>query len=420
MPHLCIRFLAGLLITTTSMLSGNSSIISLEMPSIKRIEAIAQSMEGCISLAQGALRLGGIDQHTKEYARQILLTDKADYYGDSLGLAPLRQKLALTLSRSCNAPINVQNIFIGHGGLGVLSALALALLKTGDEILLPEPAYPAYTNIAKLAKATPVFVAAYELRKTEAEPHGAWKFDIELLKSAITSKTKILLLSHPSNPTGVCLSNEELRQLSSLCEDKGIYLIIDEVYDDFIYEGDFTSGTAFALQSPFTIRVGSFSKNYGMSGWRVGFAVAHQDLVAAIAPVQAATIGNATGIAQYAALYALEHPEHIAHYATILKKNRDVMCNFFDSLQAKGIISYERPKAGFYLFFKIHEGNTTELIMDILKNAKVAMTPGNDFGPSAQQFIRLCFARDPEVVTESIVRLKKYFSDKHPHLFTEI
>lgn len=112
MPHLSTRFLAGLLITVTSMLSANSTIISLEMPSIKRIEAIAQSMDGCISLAQGALRLEGIDQHTKEYARQILLTDKADYYGDSLGLAPLCQKLALTLSRSSNAPINLQNIFI--------------------------------------------------------------------------------------------------------------------------------------------------------------------------------------------------------------------------------------------------------------------------------------------------------------------
>lgn len=388
-------------------------MVMLEMPSIKKIEALAQSMQECISLAQGALRIGGVDQHTKEYARQILLTDKADYYQDPLGIAPLRQRIALTLSERFGAKIGQQQVFIGHGSVGALSSIALTVLKNGDEVLLPEPTYPVYTSIVKLAKATPVFVPAYELAQNKNTGQHSWHFNLQRVKDAITSKTKMILLSNPSNPTGVFLTPQELQELSWICESNGIYLIVDEVYEDFIYEGVFSSSTPYAAHSQFTIRLGSFSKNFGMSGWRVGYAVAQPEIVNTIGAVQAATLSCPTVISQYAALYALEHREYTDHYAAIIKKNRDVMCDFFDSLEHSGALIYGRPSAGFYIFFKRPETDSTDFVMDVLQRAKVALTPGPDFGPSAKQGVRLCFAREPELIQQSINRLKIYFSARH-------
>jgi aspartate aminotransferase len=388
-------------------------MITLEMPSIKKIEALAQNMHECISLAQGALRIGGVDQHTKEYARQILLTDKADYYQDPIGIAPLRQRLALTLSERHGVKINANNLFISHGSVGALASLALTLLNTGDEVLLPEPTYPVYASIAKLAKAVPVFIPGYELKFIKETKRHSWLLNLEHIKNAISSKTKMIIISNPSNPTGVFFTPAELQELSWICEHKGIYLVVDEVYDDYIYEGALSSSTPYAAHSQFIIRLGSFSKNFGMSGWRVGYAVTQPELINAIGPVQAATISNPTIISQYAALYALEHREYTDHYAAILKKNRDLICDFFDNLETSGVIQYGRPQASFYLFLKTTELSSQALVMDILQQAKVALTPGTDFGPSAQQFVRVCFAREPELIAQSIVRLQNYFSAKH-------
>lgn len=388
-------------------------MISLEIPSIKRIEALAQSMQGCISLAQGMLKIGGVDQHTKEYARQILLTDKADFYQDPLGIAPLRQRLALTLSERFGTKISQQQVFIGHGSVGCLTTIALSVLDAGDEILLPEPTYPVYASIAKLSKAVPVFVPAYELRTSKSTGTNSWTFNFERLKQAITAKTKMVIVANPANPTGVTLAPQELQELSWICENKGIYLVIDEVYDDYIYEGIFSSSTPYAAHSQFTIRLGSFSKNFGMSGWRVGYAVAQPDLVIAAGGIQSATIANPTVISQYAALYALEHREYTDHYAAILKKNRDQVSDFFQHLELSGVLTFARPQGGFYLFFKQHDQDSTGFVHEILEQAKVALIPGKDFGPSSHQFVRLCFAREPELITQSINRLKAYFSAKH-------
>lgn len=393
------------------------SMIALEMPSIKKIEAIAQSMPGCISLAQGALRIGGVDQHTKEYARQILLTDKADYYQDPLGIPPLRQRIALTLSERYGAKVTQHQIFIGHGSIGVLTTLANMLLEVGDEMLLPEPTYPVYANIAKLAKAVPVFTPAYELRPDKNNNRNVWTCDVNRIKDAITPKTKIILLSNPSNPTGVFLTPGELQELSWICESKGIYLVVDEVYDDFVFEGVFSASTPYAAHSERTIRIGSFSKNFGMSGWRIGYAVTQPNLVSLAGAVQASMISNPTVISQYAALYALEHREYTDHYAAIIKRNRDLICEFFGQLERSGVVTYGRPHAGFYLFFKTAFPDSTSFVMDVLQKACIAMTPGADFGPSSKQFVRLCFARDSELIAQSIYRLKEYFSEKHIHAF---
>ncbi len=394
-------------------------MISLEMPSIKRIEAIAQGMQDCISLAQGALRIGGVDQHTKEYARQILLSDKADYYQDPAGIVPLRQRLALTLAERHGVKITNTHILVSHGSVGALMAFCLMVLGKDDEVVLPAPTYPTYNHIVQLAKAKPVFTNSYQLKKIRETHKHEWVFDLETIKKALTAKTRMIILSNPSNPTGAMLSSHGLQDLSWLCEKQGIYLVVDEVYDDYVYDGFFSASTPYAVHSQFTIRLGSFSKNFGMSGWRIGYLVGQPDLIQKLGPIQSATLSCPTVISQYAALYALEHREYTDHYAAILKKNRDVLCDFFDGLETSELVEYGRPAGSFYLFFKIKKGLGSDIALDILNRAKVALTPGDDFGPSYSEYIRLCFARDPEVIAQAIMRLKNYFSAKHVNLHKE-
>lgn len=395
---------------SVSFLKG-SPVIQLPMPKIKEIEALAQAKPEALSFAQGALKIGGVDAHVKEYARHVLETDKADYYQAPLGILPLRQKLAEVLSQTNGVRVGIEQVMISHGGVGALLSLGLTLLDHGDEIILPEPAYPVYKNIALLCKATPVFVPVSSMVKKDSS--YSWYFDSSAIERAITPATKMIMLSNPCNPTGAVLSREELTTLRRIAEARGIYLVIDEVYDDFIFEGSFASSTASATQSHFVIRIGSFSKNFGMSGWRLGFLVGDVQLIRSLAPVQASVFNCPSVIAQYATLYALEHRQDIIPgYVETVKKSRDILCSFLDKLQARGIIEYAKPTAGFYAFFKMRDQNTYPFVMDLLQSTGVALTPGDDFGQSCLSFVRFCYARDPEMVEEGVARMKMYFAEK--------
>lgn len=386
-------------------------MFSFKTPALKEIEKMAQSRKGCISFSQGALRLGGVHPDIKEYARQISLSDKADYYQDALGIMVLRKKIAEMLSESYDINVNIDNVAVTHGAMGALSSLCLAILKTGDEVLLPEPTYPGYQLIVSVAKAKPVMVKAWDM--VEEKDKSTWQFDIKALEDAITPNTKMVILSNPSNPLGCILSKVELIALAKLCESKGIYLILDEIYDDFIFEGTFHSSTPLAIESDRVVRIGSFSKSFGMSGWRVGYVIAEKRLIAALGGVQVATLNCPSVIAQYAALFGLEHKEEIVTpYHEKIGQARKLVCEFFDFLQKQGEFSYVKPDAGFYVFFKTKEISSAPFVIDVLDKANIAFVPGADFGNSCHAFVRVCFARELDLVGEGLRRFQDYLAQK--------
>ena len=394
-------------------------MIRLHKPELNKIETIAQSNSKYISFAQGVPILeGGVDVYVKKYVQQMLFTDKIDYYQNTLGILALRQEIAKTISDLYSTSIGAENIMVTHGGISALASLCLMVLENGDELLLPEPTYPNYQHMSWLCKAQPVFTKAFQMeRNNTGEVEWRWRQDI--LEKSITKRTKLIVLTHPSNPCGLYLSKNELISLKQLCESRGIYLVIDEAYNDFIYDGKFTSSTPFVLQSPFVARIGSFSKNFSMSGWRIGFLVGSRDLISSIENVQSSLLLCPNVIGQYAALYALKHEkEIIPQQVQKLKQGRKIICEFFDQLQDRGIISYAKPKAGFYAFIKTHEEDSFDLTMDILNTVHVAMVPGKDFGPHSKSYIRFCFAREPQVITQGVERLQQYFSQKNLSCYT--
>ena len=243
---------------------------------------------------------------------------------------------------------------------------------------MPAPFYPSYRNIILFSKATPVYVEGY-IREC-----NTWRFDIERVKEAATINTKMIILSNPSNPTGVCLSKKEIFDLKVWCEQKGIYLVSDEVYDNYIYDGEFHSFTPHVSDSNRIIRNSIFSKDFAMSGWRVGYIVAPEVLVSRLIAVQDGTLCCPSVIGQHAALFALEHEHLIAEQTNAVRKNRDIAWHLLQPLVEKGIFSFVKPQAGIFFFIATTCRDSEELVMDILHEAKVALVPGKDFGTRAK------------------------------------
>lgn len=378
------------------------------MPEIKKIEALAQQLQA-VSFAQAALRVGGVHQDIKQFVQKVLDTDKADYYQSVIGLKELREKIASTLSAKHAVSLSFDNIIISHGSVGAFASLCAALLEVGDEVLIPEPTYPTYKNTVTFFKGSPIRVPAF-MAVEQKSGTLSWELDVEYLKKAVTSRTKMLVFPNPVNPLGMIISPEVLKELVAWCESHAIYLIVDEVYDDYIFSGDFHSITPFVASSRFVIRLGSFSKNFAMSGWRVGYAVVPAELVMPLMTVQDVLLCCPNVPAQYAALYALDHHETTAQAYALVEQSRKLVIDALEPLKHAKKLSYQIPDAGFCIFLKTNEADASDLALDMLYKAKVALVPGIDFGQHTAGFLRLCYARFPEVTRKGLDRLTTYFS----------
>ncbi len=375
----------------------------LVLSDIKNFEAIAQLGTDVVSLAQGALRIGGVDQAIKNYVKEILDTDLADYYSPGLGLPELRAVLAQQLSEQGQCSVSVRNVMISHGSMGGIVTVLRAVLSPGDHVLLPDPTYVSYYNLIHVAHAQPISVPAF------VNSESGWIFDIEVIKKSITAQTRAILIANPSNPLGICLTKVQMIELAELAQFHGIYLIIDEVYENYIFEGEFCSATSYAVTNPFVIRAGSFSKNFGMSGWRVGYVIASEDIINLCVPIQDIYLGNPVAIAQYAALYALKNPQLLVQAHNAVKQCRAITLAALEPLNERGILKFEKPASGLYIFAKTKENDATELAREILHLAHVAVVPGRGFSPRTSGYLRICFARDPQVLALGLARLTKFF-----------
>ncbi len=385
-------------------------MINIPLSGIKKIESIARSSDEYISLSQGALKVGGIPQQIKDHLKEVLNTDKTDYYQSAWGIFQLREKLAKTLNKKYNTNISSYQVIVSHGCIGALSTLFLTLLEPGDEVILPEPTYPAYEKITNLSRCKPVFVSC----KTTDNKNKSnlWKLDIEKIKEAKTDKTKIIVFSNPWNPLGITIDKKTIKELLDWCEENKIYLIVDEAYREYAFDSNYESTIDLVNQSEYFISVNSFSKNMAMSGWRVGYMVIPEKLNFPLGRMQDAILNCPNVPAQYAALFALEHEEFTTRFHNIIKNNLELTCNLLQPLVEKNIFSYQKPKGGFFIFLQTEYPDAESLCMDILKKAKVTLIPGKFFGNSGKQFLRLCYARETEILREGLKRLNNYFLGK--------
>ncbi|MBU4269763.1 pyridoxal phosphate-dependent aminotransferase [Candidatus Dependentiae bacterium] len=381
-------------------------MLTIPLSGIKKIESIAQSSNEYISLSQGALKVGGIPKEIKTHLQNILNTDKTDYYQSAWGILPLRERISKFIFDQDGIKVDTNQIIVTHGCIGALSTLFLTLLEPGDEVIIPEPTYPAYDKLTKLARANSIFVS---MTNDQKNSNQQWYLDIEKIKKATTSKTKILIFSNPWNPLGIIIDEQTIKELLDWCEQNKIYLIIDEAYKDYAFDKSYKSTVKFVTKSEYFINVNTFSKSMGMSGWRVGYMVIPNSLNIAVGSMQDALL-NCTNIpSQHAALYALDHYEFTKKFHDQTEINLDITCEKLKPLVEKNIFSYQKPMGSFFIFLKTQYDDSESLVLDILKQAKVSLIPGKDFGDSGKQFIRLCFAREANILIEGLDRITKYF-----------
>ncbi len=321
------------------------------------------------------------------------------FYTWQRGIPELRESLARYHGRIFGRAFSPEEFFITGSGMQAI-AIALALVAgSGDEVVIPTPAWP------NAAAATGV-IGARAVEVPMILANDGWSLDLERVAAAITSRSRALVLVSPSNPTGWTATREELRAILALARKHGLWIIADETYARFWYgEGDRAPSFLDVMEAEDRVLfVNTFSKNWAMTGWRIGWIVAHPALGQVIENlIQYATSGVAQFM-QRAGVAAIEHGEgFVAHQIARARRGRDIMAN---ALAATGRCRFALPIGAFYLFFTVDgETDTRRLALRLIDEASVGLAPGTAFGKGGENYLRACFLRDPEQLEAAAQRL---------------
>ena len=378
----------------------------VKLSPIKAMELAASRVPDVVSLAQGIPSFD-TPEPIKSFVRQKIAEGECATYSLTPGLPQLRECIAESLLQEGMHYDPDREIIVSSGSIEAIAATLLTLTRPGDEIILPSPSYASYQEVVRIAGCSPRFAPLREERN--------FAFDQEAFEACLSPHTRAILYCNPNNPTGTVFSEAETRALIALAERYNLFLIIDEAYKDFVYTPEaYFSPAQVADVRQRIIRIFTFSKAYGMTGWRVGYLHSDARNVQEILKVHDALVTCAPVVSQYAALAALEHgQEHIAAFRQAFKQRRDLTLTHLDQLSH--VFDYQKPEGAYFVFPRIkdvvaHARDSYALAYDLLEKAKVAVVPGLAFGPSGEAHIRLNFGRRPDDITTAFERLSAYFS----------
>jgi aminotransferase len=340
-----------------------------------------------------------------ESLRTIPDIDKYTFFP---GLPKLRAIIAEQDSQKLGIEAKPDDILITPGSMAALLYATMALINEGDEMIILSPYFSSYAEQVILAGGKPVEVP---LKKT-SEKNGLYQLDLEKIGNAITSKTKGIILNSPHNPTGTVFQKDELIKLAEITRKHDIYIITDEVYEYLIYEGEYFNIASIQEIWPKVIRCCSFSKKYGMTGWRIGYLHTNKELLQLILRLHDNTIVCAPHIAQegvYAAISMTDLPELRDNHAA-LRKNRQAICNRLDLLN--DLFSYTPPHGAYYIFPKYSlQMDSIEFAKKLLYEAGVVTVPGIGFGEVGEQHIRLSFGGNLEEIHQAFDKIERWWDN---------
>ncbi len=379
-----------------SLISKQVSQIS---PSgIRKFFDLLQSMEGVISLGVGEPDYA-TPWHIREQA--IYSLEKGNtMYTSNLGMPELRQEVARYLENNYALRYNPDSEILITVGVSEALDLALrAILNPGDEVIMPDPCYVAYNACVILSGGKPVMVPTseeegFELGGDEVEAH-------------ITSKTKAILIGYPSNPTGATMPKDKLEEIAQIAERHELLVISDEIYARLTYGVEHTCFATLPGMKEKTILLGGFSKAYAMTGWRVGYAAARAEVIAAMTKIHQYTMLCAPIMSQVAAIEALKSGEQsIKEMVSDYNRRRLVMVKGLNDI---GLSCFE-PKGAFYAFpsIKATGMSSEEFAEKLLLEEKVAVVPGSAFGRCGEGYIRCCYATALSDIKEALLRMKNF------------
>lgn len=369
--------------------------------------------EGVSIIGFGA---GEPDFNTPEYitnAAKHALDIGFTKYTPAAGMPELKEAICKKFLKDNGLSYEPSQIVVSTGAKSSLFHAICAMVDESDEVILPSPYWLTYPELVKLAGGKTVFI------KTTA--NDGYKMTAEQFSAAVTDKTKLLILNSPNNPTGAVYSEKELSAIAKVCEEKGLYVISDEIYEKLVYGGE--KHVSIAALSPYmkehTVVVNGMSKSYSMTGWRIGYLAAPKDIAKAVSSMQSHTTSNACSIAQYASVAALESEESDKFIEKMQKTFDERRIYMVKTLQEiKGVVLPE-PKGAFYVFadvsafygksFQDEKVTGSLSFAELALKKGVAVVPGIAFGDD--DCIRLSYAISIEDIKEGLKRLKDFIAE---------
>ena len=351
-----------------------------------------------------ALTVGQPDFVTPWHIREAGVTSLEKgktYYTSNSGTIELRRAISAYLKRRFDiAPYDPEHeIVVTVGGSEAIDLSMRAILRPGDEIIIPNPAFVCYEPLAKMTGATPVIV--------ETKLEDKFKLTAEELKAAITPRTKMLVLPFPNNPTGAILTEDELKALADVIKDTNIIVMADEIYAELTYGRKHVSIVKIDGMRERTILVSGFSKAYAMTGWRLGYVCAPEPIARQILKLHQYAIMCAPTTAQFAAVEAMENGDgDVAYMVEEYDRRRKYI---YDGLKAIGIESFE-PEGAFYIWPDIRKFglSSDEFCERLLYEGKCAIVPGNAFGACGEGFARISYAYSVKHITSALERMEAF------------
>jgi len=339
-------------------------------------------------------------KHIIEAAKRAL-DEGFTHYSADRGFPELRQAIAEKLHKERGIDVNpADEVIVTAGGAEANWVTLMALVNPGDEVLIPSPYYPPFSIVVHLAGGVPVPVPLRE------ELGFAW--DPEDVKRKVTTKTKILLVNSPNNPTGGVLDEECIKALAETAQEHDLIVVSDEVYEAFIYDGKKAHSIAsIPGMEERTIVTNSFSKTYAMTGWRVGFAAGRSEFISQMLKVHYATAICASAIAQRAAIAALTGPQDCVREMTAeYDRRRQIIVDGLNKIPG---FKCAMPKGAFYVFPNIKEFRmpSEDFAKFLVKEARVVTVNGSAFGPDGEGYLRISYAASAEDIKEALERIKE-------------
>ena len=377
------------------------TVVGIKPSGIRKFFDIASTMEDVISLGVGEpdfptpweIRKAGI----------LSLESGKTRYTSNRGLEILREEIGNYVERKYGVTYDpVSEILVTVGGSEAIDACIRAIASPGDEIIIPQPSYVCYEPITALCGCKPVII------ETKAE--NSFKLTAKELKSAITPRTKALILPYPCNPTGAIMERADLEAIAEVLRDTNILVISDEIYAELTF-GDVphTSIASIDGMQERTVLINGFSKTFSMTGWRLGYACGPKPVMEQITKIHQFAIMCAPTTSQYAAIEALRNgDEAVAAMREEYDMRRRLIVNGFNKLG----LSCREPKGAFYAFPCIRSTGMTseEFCEKLLFSEKVAIVPGTAFGESGEGFVRASYCYSTEHILEALKRIERFLN----------
>ncbi len=365
---------------------------------IRRFFDIAATMKDVISLGIGEPDFVTPERILNAGIESLRRGDT--HYTSNSGIFELRQSVSQHLARLYGVTYDPEEELLITVGVSEGLYLALtAVLDPGDEVIVPEPCFVAYAPEVAFTGAAPVTIPTYvenDFQVTAAE-----------IEAAITPRTKALLIGYPNNPTGAVMRREPLLDIAALAEKYDLLVISDEIYDRLVYGIEHICFASLPKMRERTLLLGGFSKDYAMTGWRIGYAAGPLEIMEALRRVHQYTIMSAPTTAQVAALEALATgEEYVQQMVSRYNRRRELMVNGLNTL---GLDCFE-PRGAFYAFPSIARSgmDESEFTERLLQEEQVAVVPGSAFGESGKGFVRMCYATASEKIEAALNRLERF------------